>query len=199
MFYYNEMEWIKHFSFTFFLKLTALTLVLNFFSIGYHGIVSPEGAQYSPFLDSYLNYIQWIRSILMVAANVIANALGTESYISGAQMMKIGTDIEVEIWLPCLGIGIMSFWTAFVIVNSGNLKKKLLWWIGGIFCIYLVNCFRIALFLVALDRNWAQNSSLDHHDLFNIAAYTLIGLLMYSYSEDKVEPTTITKNIQSAN
>lgn len=199
MFYNNEMEWIKHFSFTYLFKLVGLTLILNFFSIGYHGIVSPEGARYSPFLDTYFNYIQWIRRILMEAANIFSNALGTESYISGSQMMKIGNDIEVEIWLPCLGIGIMSFWTAFIITNSGDWKKKLRWWIGGIFGIYLVNCVRITLFLVALDRNWAQNTALDHHDLFNIAAYILIGLMMYSYTEDKAERIVNTKSIQPAN
>lgn len=199
MFYNNEMEWIKHFSFTYLFKLVGLTLILNFFSIAYHGIVSPEGARYSPFLDTYFNYIQWIRRILMETANIFSNALGTESYISGSQMMKIGTDIEVEIWLPCLGIGIMSFWTAFIITNSGDWKKKLRWWIGGIFGIYLVNCVRITLFLIALDRNWAQNTALDHHDLFNIAAYILIGLMMYSYTEDKAERIVNTKSIQPAN
>lgn len=135
----------------------------------------------------------------MKGANVIANSFGTESYISSSQIMKIGTNIEVEIWLPCLGIGIMSFWTAFVITNTGNFKKKTRWWIAGMVGIYIVNCLRIGLFLIALDRNWAQNSSLDHHDLFNIAAYILIGLMMYSYTEDKAEHTSNRTPLQPAN
>lgn len=193
------MDWIKHFSFAYFLKLVGLTLVLNFFSIAYHGLVSPEGSQYSAFLDNNLNYIQWIRQVLMFGSNLLANLLGTGSYISDPQIIKIGKDIDVEIWLPCLGIGIMSFWTAFIVTNTGKLRKKIAWGIGGLFSIYLINCWRIALLLVALDRGWAQNSAFDHHDLFNIAAYILIGILMYSYTEDKSEKNTLKSVIQPAN
>jgi exosortase/archaeosortase family protein len=193
------MGWVKHFSLIYLFKLVCLTLILHYLSDRYDGIVSPEGSYYSQFLDQNLNYIRWVRDILMYVSNFIANGFGTESYISGPQMMKIGQGIQVEIWAPCLGFGIMSFWTAFILTNTGNWKKKSLWWLGGISSICLINCLRIALFLIALDRNWAQNSSLDHHDLFNIAAYILIGILMYSYTEDKNSPSTLENLIQPAN
>lgn len=193
------MDWIKHFSIGYFLRLVGLTIVLNYFSIGYHGIISPEGARYSPFLDNYLNYIQWIRELLMYGSNFIANTLGTSSYIIGSQMISIGNFITVEIWLPCLGIGVMSFWTAFIVTNTGSVKTKMTWWIGGILSIYVINCWRIALFLIALDRGWSQNTSFDHHDMFNVAAYILIGILMYSYTEGKREPDTHKGIVQPAN
>jgi len=193
------MDWIKHFSFTYLFKLVCLTSALNYFSVGYNGVVSPEGGYYNSFLDQHLNYIQWIRYILMHASHLLANLLGTNAQISGSQMMEIRGGTTVEIWLPCLGIGIMSFWTAFILCNTGNWKKKAYWWAGGILSIFIINCFRIALFLVALDRNWAENSLLDHHDLFNIAAYTLIGLLMYSYTEEENSIKTFNRNIQPAN
>lgn len=179
-----SMNWIKHFSFKYLFKLIGLTLILDFLFGRYHGLVSPGGSQYSPFLDQFFNVITWIRQFLMYTANIVANFFGTASYISSPQNMNIGEMIQVEIWYPCLGIGIMCFWTSFVLTNSGDWKKKGMWWISGITCICLINCLRISLLLVALDKGLAQNSSVDHHDLFNIAAYSIIGLLMYSYTED---------------
>jgi exosortase/archaeosortase family protein len=188
LFTHLNMKWIqKYFNFVYFFKLIGLTIVLNYFSIAFNGIVSPEGSRYSSFLDHNLNYIQWLREFLMYVSNWIAHAFGTNSYISGQQMMNIGKSIEVEIWLPCLGLGIIGFWIAFIVTNSGPWHKKLLWCAGGILCISLINCWRIGLLLVSIDRNWAQLSTFDHHDLFNIAAYVLIGLMMYSYSETKQE------------
>ena len=185
MFHVPDMNWIKHFSLIYLVKLVGLTIILHYFYDRYLGIVSPGGSYYSPFLDHNLNYIRWVRDMLMNGSNFIANGFGTDSYISGLQMMNIGDAITVEVWPPCLGFGIMSFWTAFILTNTGNWKKKSLWWLVGISSICLINCLRIALLLIALDRNWAQNGSLDHHDLFNLAAYTLIGTLMYSYKDDR--------------
>lgn len=191
------MHWIKHFDFAFLFKLIALTLLFNYFSIGYHGIVSSEGSYYSPFLDQNFNYIQWIRALLMHTSQVLARGMGTNTVISGSQIMEVGNGIEVEIWLPCLGLGIMSFWTAFILTNSGGWIRKLAWWIGGVLCVMFINSWRIALFIVALDRNWAQNSNVDHHDLFNVAAYTMIGILMYSYKEGDENQLLIEKKIQT--
>lgn len=193
------MDWLKHFSIAYFLKLIGLTLLLNYFSIGYNGLVSPEGPRYSALLDHYLNYIQWIRQTLMYGSSLLAKLLGTDTYISGPQIIKIGNNIDVEIWLPCLGIGIMSFWTAFIVTNTGRVRNKVAWWAGGLFSIYLINCCRIGLLLVALDTGWTQNSAFDHHDLFNITAYILIGLLMHSYTEDKPEMKTYKRIIQPLN
>ncbi len=181
------MNWIKYFSFSYVVKLISLTVILNYFSIAYHGLISPEGESYSRFLDQNINYIQWTRNVLMYGSNLFTHLLGTPSYISGTQIIKVGTHIEVDIWLPCLGIGIMSFWTAFIVTNNGTLMNKLKWWIMGLFFICLINCIRIALLLVALDHGWEQSHSLDHHDLFNIAAYELIGILMYCYNDGTQE------------
>lgn len=180
------MKWIhKYFNFAYFFKLVGLTLILNYFTIAFNGIVSPEGSLYSAFLDQNLNYIQWLRQVIMAVSNVIAHVFGTNSYISGPQMMNIGKSVEVEIWLPCLGMGIISFWISFIVTSSAHWQRKLMWCVSGILCISFINCWRIGLLLVSIDRNWRQLGTFDHHDLFNIAAYVLVGLLMYSYSETK--------------
>jgi exosortase/archaeosortase family protein len=176
------IQTLKHFSFFSLFKLVFLVLFLYNFTVLYNGLVSPEGSYYSAFLDHYLNYISWIRESVMYVSNLFAHLLGTNSYITGPQMMKLGKDIEVEIWLPCLGFGVMSFWISFIVNNTGTLKKKALWAIGGISSIWLINCLRITLLIISIDRGWPQNTTIDHHTLFNWASYLCIIGLMYSYS-----------------
>lgn len=176
------IQTLKHFSFLSFFKLVFLVLFLYHFTVVYNGLVSPEGSYYSAFLDHNLNYISWVRESVMYVSNVFAHLLGTNSYISSPQMMKLGKDIEIEIWLPCLGFGVMSFWISFVVNNTGTLKIKALWAIGGILSIWFINCLRITLLVISIDRGWPQNTTIDHHTLFNWASYLCIIGLMYSYS-----------------
>jgi exosortase/archaeosortase family protein len=190
------MSWIKnYFNFTYFFKLVGLTLLLNYFAIGFNALVSPEGSIYNAFLDQNWNFIQLIRYVIMEVSNMIAHLFKTNSYISGPQMMKIGSAIEVEIWFPCLGLGVISFWIAFIVTNTGGWQSKLLWCIGGSLGITIINCWRIGLLLISLDKHWQQQTSMDHHDMFNIAAYVLVGLLMYSYSEGKAHSLKGENNI----
>jgi len=172
----------KYFDVVHFFKFIILVLIFYYFSVAFHGIVSPEGGLYSAFLDQYFNYIDWIRSSIMYAAVVIAYNFGTEAYIAGSQLINIENVVQLNIWLPCVGLGVISFWIAFIITNSGHWKRKLLWSVMGFLAICFINTLRIALLLIALDNRWTGHISIDHHDIFNIAAYTVILLMMYMYN-----------------
>ncbi|MCQ6956482.1 exosortase/archaeosortase family protein [Mucilaginibacter aquariorum] len=172
----------KYFDIAWFIKFILIVLVLYYFSIAYNGIVSPEGRFYSPFLNHYLNYISWIRVSILYVSKFIALAFGTHSYIANAQLIKLTNGTEVEIWLPCLGLGITSCWIAFVVTHKVAWQKKILWCIAGSLAIWFINCCRIALLLVALNNNWKESGAIDHHDIFNAIAYTFIFILMYLYS-----------------
>jgi len=186
------LQTFKFFNVKSFLKLIALVLVLYYFFLGYGALVSPEGNQYSAFLDHNLNFIDWYRRTIMVFSNTIAHAFGANSYIVSHQMMKLGNNIEFEIWFPCLGFGVMSFWLSFVVNSTSSLKRKFTWSIVGILAIWFINCLRIALLIISVDRNWPQSSYIDHHDMFNIMAYIIIAMLMYYYSkndrQEQLEP-----------
>jgi exosortase/archaeosortase family protein len=173
---------LKYFNFYSFFKLVFLVFLLYYFTVLFNGIVSPEGSRYSAFLDHNLNYISWVRQSIMYVSNFIAHITGTNSRITGPQMMKLGDNIEVEIWLPCLGFGVMSFWISFIVNSTGKLKAKVAWAIGGVLSIWFINCLRIALLLISIDRSWPQSTFIDHHTLFNIAAYLCIVGLMYFHS-----------------
>ena len=178
------LQTFKFFNFKSFLKLIALVLVLYYFFLGYGALVSPEGNQYNAFLDHNLNFIDWYRRTIMLFSNTIAHAFGADSYIASHQMMKLGNNIEFEIWFPCLGFGVMSFWLSFIVNSTSSLKRKFTWATLGIIAIWFINCLRIALLIISVDRNWPQSSYIDHHDMFNIMAYIIIAMLMYYYSKN---------------
>jgi exosortase/archaeosortase family protein len=185
------IETLKRFNFLSFLKLITLVLILYYFTIGFNRLVSPGRTYYNAFLYNHLNFIDWFRGSIMFFANIIAHAFGTKSYIATHQMMKIGKDIEFEIWLPCLGFGIISFWVSFIVNSSATLTRKCIWCVLGIVSIWFINCLRIAMLIISVDKKWPQSTLLDHHDMFNLGAYTLVILLMYSYTKnDKSKRTT---------
>ncbi|MDB5062081.1 MAG: hypothetical protein JWP67_1924 [Mucilaginibacter sp.] len=172
----------KYFDLAWFIKFSIIVLLLYYFSIVYNGIVSPEGRFYSPFLDHYLNYISWVRVSILYVSKFIALVFGTHSYSTDSQLIKLSNGAEVEIWLPCLGFGVMSCWISFVVTHKAAWQKKILWCITGSLVIWFINCWRIAILLIALDNNWKKYSAIDHHDIFNIVAYTFVFILMYLYS-----------------
>jgi exosortase/archaeosortase family protein len=184
----------KYFDVGYFFKFVSLVLIFYYFSIAYNGIVSTEGRHYSSFLDTYLNYIAWIRSSILHGSNIIAHIFGTDSLIVGSQLIKIGKTIQVNIWLPCLGLGVISFWVAFVLIHNCNWRKKLIWCISGILAICFINCWRIALLLIALDNNWNESNFVDHHTLFNIVAYSFIIFLMFLYTSNNTKPNSNTRS-----
>lgn len=180
-----------HFDITWFIKFIIIVLLLYYFSIAFNGIVSPEGQFYSPFLDHYLNYIHWIRISILYTSNFIANAFGTPSYVAGSQLIKVANGTEVEIWLPCLGLGVMSCWISFVITHHHAWRKKIIWCLTGILIIWFLNCCKIALLLISLNKNWRTYNTIDQHDMFNIVAYVFIFILMYLYSKDNKRYTRV--------
>jgi exosortase/archaeosortase family protein len=197
------IETLKHFNIIAFLRLIGLVLILYYFTVAFNGIVSPEGTFYSSFLDHHLNFIDWFRSSIMIAANLIAHAFGTNSYIASRQMMKVGNESEFSIWLPCLGFGVISFWISFIVNSSSTFKRKLKWCLLGIVSIWIINSIRIAFFVISVDKNWPQNTLIDHHDLFNIVAYVLIAIMMYSYTRKHKQNQALAdqrlpKNLQNA-
>ncbi len=48
----------------------------------------------------------------------------------------------------------MSFWGAFVIANYDLWKRKLVWIIGGWLAIWCINVIRMALLIIAMNKNW---------------------------------------------
>ena len=170
---------IRYIDISYFVRFMLLFLALYYFNIFYLGITTAGGKFYSPFLEHHLNYINWIRNAILYTANFIDNILGVHSYVDGPQIIKSSSGVGVNVWLPCLGLGIISFWIAFVITQTNNWHHKLIWSLAGVVIVWFINCWRIALLLLSLDHKWKGNIFIDHHKMFNIVAYSVIIYLMY--------------------
>jgi exosortase/archaeosortase family protein len=168
----------------YFFRFGAVIISLYYFHIFYLGITSSEGGLYSFFLDHYFNYISWLRSSILYVSNFLTHTVGLNSWIEGTQIIRT-PEVSIEVWLPCLGLNIMSFWVAFIIAHNDSWKNKLAWCLTGCLAIWVLNCFRISLLLIALEKNWESNKNIDHHTLFNLVAYTITLFLIYFYLRSK--------------
>ncbi len=163
----------------------SLFLIFNYGTQFWEGVCAPGGAIYSPFFEKYANYIGWLRSLILWGSHFVASAMGMDTIVIQPYFLRIVNGSGVQMVYSCIGIGVMSFWAAFIIANNGKLLNKLVWAFGGLFAIYLINCFRVAILLKIAAQKGNINSFGEHHTVFNVVAYGLVFGLMYWYGRKK--------------
>ena len=174
---------VRHFDVTYFVRFMVLLLALYYLNKIYIDLVSKgEGMLYSPFLDRHLNYVNWAKYVLLHVSSFMANDFGVNTHIEGLNKLLIAGRPSLILGIPCIGFSMMILWTAFVNAHHYGWKKNLVWTIGGIMAICLINCFRIILMALAVEGRWNVNKFINHHDLFKLVGYALILGLMLLYS-----------------
>ena len=170
---------VKHFGkespARFIIIFLGLFLVFYYFNIFYWGITS-TGNNYNAFLAEHLNYIRGLRYLLLHISAQILNWIGFTAITSDYEMLVVGHG-TIQLVYSCLGLGVMSFFTAFVIAYPKKLKAKLLFFIAGILLIQALNILRFVL----LALFWKKQSGviIDHHTIFNIIIYIFIAISLY--------------------
>ena len=162
------------------------------------GITSP-GGYYSLFADHYLNYVFALRWFLLHSSELLLNAAGFNVYLKDAYTIKLQNGMGVHIVYTCLGYGVMTFWLAFIFANKGSFIKKVKWMIGGIFIICTVNVLRISLMLVGINQKWPNVFNMDNHTWFNIAAYSVIFIMIYLFDRSQNKELLHDNNTQVNN
>ena len=180
-------DFSKYFDLHYFLRLISILILLYYFKFFFRGITDPKNF-YSPFIDHNLNYVTGLKSSILNTSNVLAHAFGLNSYVDG-KIIRIPKGAGVVLNLPCLGLGIMSFWIAFIFAHQNNLAKRFQWCLIGVAAIWFINCLRISLLLFAVQSKWKVNKYINHHDLFNLVAYAIIILMIYFFSVKNNEET----------
>ena len=171
----------KHAEIAYFFKFLVFMPLLYYFNIFYIAITDSNGQLYSSFLDNYLNYISWLRFSILHTANWIVQGFELTSYISDIYTLSVLQGPGVIIGYTCLGYGVMSFWIAFILAQDDNWQKKATWCLVGVVGIWFINCWRVAILLIALAKEWEVNKYINHHDMFNVVVYALIIMLIYMY------------------
>ncbi|MFY7964247.1 MAG: exosortase/archaeosortase family protein [Chitinophagaceae bacterium] len=165
-----------------------LTKLLSLFSVSYFGTefwigITAKGGLYSPFCDTYLNYIQWLRLFILKGAAIICSGFGYSTTIINTISLKIIGGMQVNMVYSCTGYGVLSCWTAFVLVYPSNSTKKIIWLFTGALIICFANMIRVAGLLILVNKTNNANSFPNHHTVFNVAVYSIIFTLIYFYTK----------------
>jgi exosortase/archaeosortase family protein len=152
-----------------------LFLLFYYFNIGFFAVTNP-GKYYSRFLADHLNYIEALRIFLLKASAFVLKCLGHATVINNYEMLTAGHGI-IRMVYSCLGLGVMSFFLAFVIAYPKPFKQKIIFGIAGLIGIQLLNILRFVLLSLYWNRSASQ--VIDHHTIFNIVIYILISITLY--------------------
>ncbi|HEY9003252.1 MAG TPA: hypothetical protein VIM89_17975 [Mucilaginibacter sp.] len=175
----------------FLLVFLGLFLFFYYFNIFFFSLTS-HGKHYNSFIDQHLNYIRGLRHILLATTKFIINSFGFSCLTNDYQLMVAGHGI-IDVIYSCLGLGVMSFFAAFVIAYPKKLRAKLIFLLTGLICIQILNVFRFVLLAVL----WNKKSKLilDHHIIFNIIIYIIITITLYFWvKRDDKQPVAGAKN-----
>ncbi len=168
----------------------GLFLIFYYFNIFYFSITS-RGSHYVPFFDEHLNYIRWLRNLLLTVSRSIVNMLGFTCISNDHQLLVAGRGI-IDVVYSCLGLGVMSFFAAFVIAYPKKLKPKLIFLLIGLISIQVLNVLRFVLLAVLWDKK--SHLILDHHTIFNIIIYIIIAITLYFWVKHDDKPVSGAKN-----
>jgi len=175
----------------FVMTFLSLFIVLYYFNILFFGLTS-QGNHYNAFIDQHFNYIRILRHLLLGATGQILDWLGYTAITSDTELLVSGHG-RIQLVYSCLGLGVMSFFTAFVIAYPKKLKTKLFFLVSGLLIIQVLNVARFVL-LALFWRN-TRGIILDHHTIFNIIIYIIIAIALYLWiKHDDRLPAAHAKN-----
>ncbi|MBX3257762.1 MAG: exosortase/archaeosortase family protein [Chitinophagaceae bacterium] len=168
-----------------FLLLFAAFYSANMFFVR---TVTAGDAYYNAGIDRHFNYIRWITGSIMHSADFITRSLGFDTHVADTKYFIASTGSRLVMAWQCVGLGILSFWLAFILANKMTLRKKIIWIVTGFLVVWVLNCIRTTLLMLALENNvkswkktWTIGKGLDHHDIFNYCCYILLLVLIYFF------------------
>ncbi|MGY3211677.1 exosortase Y [Mucilaginibacter sp. HD30] len=154
----------------------AVFLAFYYFNTGFFSITSAQSANYNSFIASNFNYIRLLRHILLFCTSFFLRCVGFSNVTNEYELLIAGRG-GIRLIYSCLGLGLMSFFTAFVIAYPKPFKKKLVFLIAGLVIIQVLNVLRMAL--VALFWGRKAQHIIDHHIVFNSIIYIIIAIGLY--------------------
>lgn len=165
----------------FVVKLLFLYFLFSQGNLFMNSVISEGGKYYNEFISQNFNYIQGVRTLLITPAVWIIKLFGFYAISNEIDVMVVEGPL-LRVNYSCLGLGVMSFFTAFVIAFPAKLKSKIRLFVIGTIMIYLLNVGRIAGLGVLLGFFKSQRHNFTyHHEIFNVIVYICIFLLLYLY------------------
>ncbi|RYF84704.1 MAG: hypothetical protein EOO03_14410 [Chitinophagaceae bacterium] len=176
---YFDWGYYLRFAGLFFLFYLTYTFVIS--------VSAPTGTYY-PFVDHFLNFPAVIRYCVLHGGQMVLSLLGFTTSIEGGRIISADGYKILEMAFPCYGLGVKSFWVAFVCAHKLTWKQKLNWSVLGVITIFLLNCFRVAVLMISMVDKWpiANYLGTNAHDFFNYLCYAaLLCLILFFYSKNR--------------
>lgn len=90
------------------------------------------------------------------------------------------SDVVINVYEGCNGINVMIVFLAFIIALPDTLKKTILYLVGGLFIVYLVNIIRV-LFLYYAALYIKEYFYYFHKYIFTGLLYVIVFILWYGW------------------
>lgn len=193
----------QHFDFRFYLRFAGLFFLFYLTYTFVNAASAPSGTYY-PFVADYLNFPVVIRIAVLHVAHFLLGLLGYPTQIADPRITSADGGSVLEMAWACYGLGVKSFWLAFVIAHAVPLRTKIRWSLIGVLTIFLFNCIRVVVIMISMIEKWsiADYLGTNAHDMFNYLCYAaLFGLVLLFYARvdsGAAKPTKAKRRPQSA-
>jgi exosortase/archaeosortase family protein len=180
---------LRYFDFRYYLRFAGLFFL---FYLTYTFVIAasaPTGT-YFPFVDKFLNFPLIIRYCVLHIGHALLAVFGYPTSVDGGRLISHEGLSILEMAWACYGLGVKSFWIAFVCAHQMPLKQKVYWSLTGVLTIFLLNCVRVVVMMIAMVEKWtvAEYLGTNAHDLFNYLSYAaLFGLILLFYAKVKTK------------
>jgi exosortase/archaeosortase family protein len=176
---------IRYFDFGYYLRFAGLFFLLYLTYTFVIAASAPSGTYY-PVVDKFLNFPVLIRYLILHIGEFLLSLFGyTTAVVDDKLISDEGSSVLQMAW-ACYGLGLKSFWIAFICAHHMSLKKKILWSSIGVFTIFFLNCIRVVVMMISMVEKWtiAEYLGTNAHDLFNYLCYAaLFGLILLFYAK----------------
>ena len=168
------------------LTLFILYIIFSQGNIFMNSVMSPGGRYYNEYIATHFNYIQGLKTSLIIPAVWIIKLFGFYAIYNASDVMVVAGPY-LRINYSCLGLGVMSFLAAFVLAFPASWKSTFKMLIIGLVTIYILNVFRIAGLGVLLGHFQSQRQNFTyHHEIFNILVYICIFVLLFFWVKKNI-------------
>ena len=160
----------------FIISFIILFPLFYYFNIFFFQVTTSTTRNYNALLANNLNYISWLREGLLHSSAHILNWLGYSAITNEYELLVAGHGV-IQLVYICLGLGVISFFAAFVIAYPKKWRLKIVFLVAGILGIELLNIARFVILALFWDKK--NPAAFDHHTIFNVFIYLVIAVSLY--------------------
>ena len=163
----------------FIIALFVLYILFSQGNLFMNSVMSPGGKFYNAYIAEHFDYIQGLKTALIIPAVWIIKIFGFYAIYNEMDVMVVSGPL-LRINYSCLGLGVMSFLAAFVLSFPASWKSTFKMLIIGLISIYVLNILRIAGLGILFGTFQSQRNYFEyHHEIFNVIVYIIIFIMLY--------------------